>query len=378
MKNIRFLRSVLTAALLIVALFGQVTWALAGTTESLSGVVTGDNGAPVAGADVTVSSASENASTTTDASGHFSFISLAPDTYTMTVAKDGFATVSTPGVLVFADQLQTLQVKLPTSLKTIAIVHSHQGSLVKSGTTTDVYQVNAATAQQLAISGGGNNLNSAYSAIYSQPGVIGLPGNFGFGQVFYIHGSSYNQIGYEFDGVPVNRAFDNYNANSLSNLGTTSTEVYTGGGPADAVSPTLGGYINQIIQTGTYPGFGQIKGGVGSPGFYHLAEVSAGGASPDRNFSYFVALRGDNMIPQQFDANNAADLNPDGNNIYGQQGYSLNTLLYPFTFFGFTGSSRGPWSDCNKNGSAPANGSFISPGLAGFMGVAGALPACNY
>ena len=146
-------------------------------------------------------------------------------------------------------------------MKNIATVTATSaGSLVKPGTTVDVYAVNQATATQLQIAGGGNNINSAYSAIYSMPGVNGLPGNYGFGQVFYIHGSSYNQIGYEFDGIPVNRAFDNYNANSLSNLGATSTEVYTGGGPAAGTSATLGGYINQVIKTGTYPGYIDLGG----------------------------------------------------------------------------------------------------------------------
>ena len=159
---------------------------------------------------------------------------------------------------------------------------------MKPGTTVDVYAVNEATAKQVQLASGGNNIDSAYSAIYSVPGVNSMPGNFGFGQVFYIHGSSYNQIGYEFDGIPVNRAFDNYNANSLSNLGTVSTEVYTGGGPAAGSSATLGGYINQVIKTGSYPGYVTLGGGIGAPAFYHQAQVEAGGATPDRLFSYYV------------------------------------------------------------------------------------------
>ena len=50
--------------------------------------------------------------------------------------------------------------------------------------------------------------------------------------------------------------------------------------------------------------------------------------------------------------------------------------MEPFTLFGFNGS-RGPWSDCNANGSAKANGSYLSPALAGAYGVAGPMPACN-
>ncbi len=105
---------------------------------------------------------------------------------------------------------------------------------------------------------------------------------------------SYSQIGYEFDGIPVNRAFDNYNASSLSNLGVVSTEVYTAVGRPPRPSATLGGYINQIIKTGTFPGYATIGAGIGSPGFYHLLQLEAGGATPDRNLSWYVGLRGDN------------------------------------------------------------------------------------
>ena len=128
------------------------------------------------------------------------------------------------------------------------------GNLVNPGTTADVYSVNAATQTAVSGIGGGYNLDSSYSAIYSQPGVNSQIGNYGFGQVYYIRGSSYSQVGYEYDGVPVNRAFDNYNANSLSNVGAQETEVYTGGSPAGGSSATLGGYVNQVIKTGTFPG----------------------------------------------------------------------------------------------------------------------------
>ena len=58
----RSFRHVVTALVLLVAFAGQGTWALAGTTGGLSGtVLDADIGAPVAGADVTVASPSQNA-----------------------------------------------------------------------------------------------------------------------------------------------------------------------------------------------------------------------------------------------------------------------------------------------------------------------------
>ncbi|MBV9269509.1 MAG: carboxypeptidase regulatory-like domain-containing protein, partial [Candidatus Eremiobacteraeota bacterium] len=233
--------------MLLVAMLSQGTWALAGTTGTISGTLTAEGGKPVAGATVTVSSPSQTSSTTTDAAGHFIFLSLAPDSYSVSAQKEGYASVSQSGVTVFADNNQVLTLTTQV-MKTIANVTSRAaGSLVKPGTTSDVYSVNAATQQAVASLGGGGNLNSAYSAIYSQPGVSSYVGNYGFGQVFYIRGSNYNQVGYEFDGVPVNRAFDNYNGSSLSNFGQQELQVYTGAGPAGTSTATVGGYINQVI-----------------------------------------------------------------------------------------------------------------------------------
>jgi Carboxypeptidase regulatory-like domain/TonB dependent receptor len=378
MNLLRTLRRAGPAAILLAAFVLQPICTYAGTTGSLSGRVLNESGAAVAGAVVRVSSPSQNATATTDATGHFSFLTLSPDTYTATAEKSGYAATSTPGLTVFADQTLTVQLSLRHSLRTIANVTSQaRGTLVQPGTTVDVYAVNAATAAQLTTGAGGNNLDSSYSAIYQQPGVLGLPGNYGFGQVFFIHGSSYNQIGYEFDGVPVNRSFDNYNANSLSNLGASSVEVYTGGGPANATSPTLGGYINQVIKTGTYPGYANITGGIGTPAYYHKAEVEAGGATPDRLFSWYVGIRGTNQIPYEFNDQNGGNLNADGDNAYGQQGYSFNTLLLPGEEF-IGSSTRGPWSTCGGGGAvAPANGSYLSPLMAQLYGVSGKLNSCN-
>src|SRR5262249_38842915 len=138
-------RHVVTALVLLVAFAGQGTWALAGTTGGLTGsVVDADSGAPIAAADVTLASPSQTASRTTDASGRFTFLVLPPDTYTVTVAKSGYQSISIPGQVVFADTVQTVQVRMVKALKTIAhVVGTGTGSLVKSGTTADIYSVNA-------------------------------------------------------------------------------------------------------------------------------------------------------------------------------------------------------------------------------------------
>lgn len=364
---------------LLVAFLFQGTWALAGTTGSLNGVVTDSAGAPVAGAAVKAISASQSATATTDAGGHFSFISLAPDTYTVSVDKKGYTPSSLAGVTVFADQSLTLSLKLAKSLKTIAVTTATAaGNLVKSGTTSDVYSVNPAAQAAQAGSAGGYNLNSAYSAIYNQPGVQGYAGNYGVGQVFYIRGSAYSQVGYEYDGVPVNRAFDNYNANSLSSLGQQELQVYTGGSPAGGSSATLGGYINQVIKTGTYPGTGTGELGIGTPNFYHSLKAEVGGATPNRLFSYYIGLSGYDQVYPFVNSQNGNNLNPDGSNQYGLTGAEIS--MGP-QFFLNTG--RGPWPECNPTtGLAPAGaptplGAGVGGACVSFLPIATLAPYTN-
>ncbi|HZY98764.1 MAG TPA: carboxypeptidase-like regulatory domain-containing protein, partial [Candidatus Baltobacteraceae bacterium] len=128
-----YLRRALVAALALVALLVQGTWVLAGVTGNMSGTVRDNAGAPVAGATVQLVSPSQTASTTTDANGHFIILSLAPDTYTVSISKTGFSPTSFPGEVVFADQTQQTTYTLAKTLKTIAhVTAAGAGNLVKS------------------------------------------------------------------------------------------------------------------------------------------------------------------------------------------------------------------------------------------------------
>jgi Carboxypeptidase regulatory-like domain/TonB dependent receptor len=335
----RSLRHGVTAVILLVAMLSQGTWALAGVTGGLTGVaVDADTSAPVAGATVTAASPSQSATVTTDAAGHFAFLTLAPDTYTVTVTKSGYQTISAPGQIVFADTVQTVTVRLVKALKTIAHVTSTgAGALVKSGTTNDVYSVNAAAIGATQALGGGGSLNSAYSAISSVPGAYVPPNQMGYYQTVIIRGGDYDQVGYEFDGVPVNRSFDNYPSSSASSLGNSEVQVYTGSANANAESQGLSGYINQVIKSGTYPGYADGQLGIGTPTYYHKAQVEVGGATPDRNLSYYFGIAGYNQDfnyvtqdnNQSTDDFAGAPMSPTGNISYaGGTYYNMGPFDY--------------------------------------------------
>jgi hypothetical protein len=275
----------------------------AGTTGFINGVVTdAQTRAPIAGARVQVTSPSQVASAVTDAHGAYAFVSLSPDTYTVTVTKDGYLTTAVTGVSVFADATQVVNVSLRAVLKTIAHARSVAVSaLVHPGTTSDLYSVNSAQQERTAALGGGGDLNSAYSAIASVPGAYVPTNQSGYNQAVHIRGGDAGEEGFEFDGIPVNRAFDNYPAGSISSLGQLELQVYTGASPADAEAQGLAGFINQVIKSGTYPGYADLDGTVGTPTFYHSLNLEVGGSTPDRNFNYYVGIGGFNQQHRYID-----------------------------------------------------------------------------
>src|SRR5271166_5142682 len=246
----------------------------AGTTGTLVTFALTDVNTPVAGAKVSATSPSQSENGVTDERGKFTFVALSPDTYAVTVSKPGFRAATQEGVDVFADNTRTVYVFVQRDIKTIATVSVSAGSsLVNPGTTVDVYSVNRPLQQTL----------------------VGLNG-----------GGGYNEIGYELDGIPTNRSFDNLPTGNLSVLGQQSLQVYTGGAPADAEAHGLSGYINQVIRTGTYPGFGDLTLGIGSPTFYNKFGLEVGGATPDRRFTYYVGIGGYNQDFRYVDNSNGA------------------------------------------------------------------------
>ncbi len=298
------------AAVVFVSVFGCRQGAFAGTTGTITGtVVDSATKAPIAGAAVSAVSPSQVAHVTTDASGRFTFLSLSPETYTVSAQRAGYDDVSISGISVFADQSQTLSIVLQKSLKQIARVTSRSSlSPVRPGTGTDVYSVNPGLTAAAATLGGGGGLNNAYSAIASMPGAYVPPNQVGVNQTVYIRGGYYDQIGYEYDGVPINRSFDNYPGNAETTLGQQELQIYTGGGEADANATGLAGFINQVIKTGTFPGYATGGLAVGTPTFYHDARIEAGGSTPDRMFSYYLGISGTNQDFRYFDQYNGASL----------------------------------------------------------------------
>ncbi len=139
MSSHRTLRHAVTTVILAAAFLSQGTWALAGVTGNIAGLIKNQSGAPIAGVTVQAVAPSQSTTVTTDAGGHFVLLGLNPDTYTINVTKSGYQSVSYPGIVVFADQTQQLSYVMQSALRTIArVTATSAASLVKSGVTGDL------------------------------------------------------------------------------------------------------------------------------------------------------------------------------------------------------------------------------------------------
>jgi hypothetical protein len=278
------------AAAIAVCLIVLAGPAFAGTTGGLHGKVTDSvTGVPIVGASIAATSPSQAENVVTDANGEYVFISLSPDTYTITASRDGYSPESASGVTVIADQTHAVDLQLTKQVKTLATVATRASvSLVKPGMTSDVYSVNAAGQRATQSLAGSGSFNSAYGAAASVPGVVYQQGQQGWYQSIYIRGGDSDQTAYEVDGVPVMRVSDSATTSTFSSLGQQEMQVYTGGTPASADASGIAGYVNQVIKTGTYPGYASLDGSIGAPAFYNSITFEAGGASPNRHFSYYI------------------------------------------------------------------------------------------
>lgn len=265
--------------------------AYAGTTGNITGTVTDTAGKPVADVSVTAASASQTASGTTDASGFYSILDLIPDTYTVSFQKEGFASASAPGIVVVQDQTQRVNHQLQVALKTIATVRAAGGSsLVKPNESSDVYTVSG--SQLTAATNPVNSLETIYQWMAVTPGVTAT-----INSQPRIRGGQVTDLGYEFEGIPIQDRIVGFFTSNLSNTGLSNVEVYTGGlAGAGAVNGT--GYFNSVLKTGTYPGFESLSYTASTPEQNQYLSFERGWASVNHRLSYYVGFTGVNSANQ--------------------------------------------------------------------------------
>lgn len=272
------------------------TLAAGGQFGNLSGnVADAVSKAPIAGAAVTAVSPSGRYNTTTDARGDFSILSMVVDTYTVTVTKQGYETLTLPGQTLQGDQTTAIGQWLlnRATPKTIAHVSSRSsGGAFQPSSTIDSYTVTPAQQLQTTGKAFSSNENNLLLAV---PGVtITNAGN------PTIRGGAAYEVGYQYDGVTFKEPFlgNNGSMGVNGNLFNGVAQVQVVAGAGDATQGGVGsGVINVIPERGSGPGTFNIDLEVGGPNYNHQFGATYSWASADGMFSDYAAFLGQRYTP---------------------------------------------------------------------------------
>lgn len=239
----------LGAAIPAVAIAAPAAHAQDYTNVTASGRVTGEDGAPIAGATVTITSSDRGItrSAQTNESGAYSIAQLAPGAYNFSITADGHARYEEARVALTANSGASNSFRLAPEGATDEIVV--RGSRVRTAdfndTTTGAVIELAEIDQRVPIA------RSLQEVILLSPGVVrGASGNGAFANSVAISGSSITENAFFVNGLnitnfrmgltPVEVPYDFYK----------TVEVKTGGFAAEFGRAT-GGVINAVTKSGS-------------------------------------------------------------------------------------------------------------------------------
>ncbi len=218
-------------------------------TSQVSGLVTDNSGAPVAGAIITLTGP-QTYTATSGPQGLYSISSVAPGVYTATVARSGFQTGTEQDLAVVGGQPVTLNVQLATpTLTSLRTIGSTRTTFSRASFNTSPASVNVVSTQTFIDQG-----QPQVKAILNQtPGiVISLPATSGNGAAAgaitfpNIRGGLSFETASLIDGHPVSvGAFGDYVTTFLNAYTLGSVEVVKGpGANAPEVNYAIGGTVN--------------------------------------------------------------------------------------------------------------------------------------
>ena len=273
MRLIRFRLIALVIAGLVV---GAAIWVNAGTTGIISGVVRGEDGKALSGANVIISGV--KLSTVTDANGFYAIANVPPGEYEVRAEMVGYASAGAASVSVTMDA--TAQVNFDMKQEAIkeatAVVSRPRPMITLNQTNT----LNTITSvEEKFTRTDPSSVNTVPGVLSTLPGVVVEPNGTGLA---HIRGCKPEQIGYYIEGIPITDPNLGTFSDNLFSTGISKFQVYTGGFGAE-FGNALGGVMNEVKKTGessagmrmtSYAGNGDYRNGIaefggGTPGGFN-------------------------------------------------------------------------------------------------------------
>lgn len=197
MKNVfKALASLLLLFVLSCSLLAQ------SGTSRLSGVVSDENGAALEGAKVTLTNEATGVSATqiTTSGGVYSFASIAPGKYTITVEQSGFKKNVRTGNVVEVDTPSNVDIPLEIGNVSETVTVQAEGITVQSNTATIGNVVDQRTIENLPLNG-----RNPLALVLLEPGVVQRSFG-GVGSGVHINGSRDRAYNVTIDGIDANES----------------------------------------------------------------------------------------------------------------------------------------------------------------------------
>ncbi len=242
--------------------FGVLAWGQA--TSSLNGRVTDPSGAAVPGARVTLlrPATGQTRSVTTNASGGYQFLAMAPGQYRLTVSANGFATAVERRLTLLVNEPATLNIALRlASASTTVEVHGTAAPLVNHTNASIGNAFTQLQIQQLPIAD-----RNVVALMSLQPGVVYLGNQPDVAQSDYdtrsgaVNGVRSDQSNVTLDGVDVNDQVNAYAFTSVLNIPPDSLQEFrvTTADPETSAGHGAGGQVAMVTKSGTNQFHGSV------------------------------------------------------------------------------------------------------------------------
>jgi len=227
---------------LLIFSLSTIVWAQR-QTGSIKGTITDEEGNPLPGVTVTITSPQMIGSRTfvTTATGDFRFPAVPPGEYTLRAELSGFQTVERKGIIVHVGMTVTVnvQMKMATIEEEVTVTAPSPVVDVESSklsvTMTSELLKNVPMARDL------------YDIVNAAPGAVSE--GVTYRRTTSIHGGTVRSNTYAFDGVNMNDPVVMYPLTNINFDVMDEVEVETAGHPAE-VGYTDGGYINIVTKSG--------------------------------------------------------------------------------------------------------------------------------
>jgi hypothetical protein len=255
--NVRYLSIALFCAITITCLppLGAQT-----TYGSIDGTVIDPSGAPIAGAQVTLTNVgtSEKRTQATGNDGHYSFVNLLPGRYAIDIEKQGFKRYTRPDIVVQVNQSTHIEAGMQVGDVNQVVEVTAETPLIQPETSSLGQVVGARTANELPLNGRNIfNLTTVTPSVVAQGNTTGTvvgKNPFDFAN-YQIGGSFANEGAIYLDGEPLNTGYIN-----LPLVVPTQDSISEFKVQYNNLGPEWGKFAGGVINMSTKSGTNQLHG----------------------------------------------------------------------------------------------------------------------